>query len=509
MAVGDLSMVRDARVPWSLDTQFCVAWNIVRAYTMTSPERAHALWQAVHAVLDNAIPGALVECGVWKGGSAMLMALALLARGEQSREIFLFDTYSGMTKPGKSDMDLDGHAAADLMNGSSGEAVAELVRAESSFEEVRRAIASIGYDMRLVHLVKGDVAKTLPRTQTLRIALLRLDTDFYDSTLAELSHLYPRVAPGGILIIDDYGHWQGACKAVEEYFESNDFAFRRPMLWTIDYTGRGGVKTDSREQVEIDRYDYVPPGMNPPRLLDLFPSASPQNPWTVAWPYLRKHIPHIWRSDSRNTGYVTGYASVEEAACLYAIAQQFAGRRGLEIGTHYGWTAAHLLSAGLILDCIDPAFTDTNHETAVRDALDATLGRLKGAGNYRLWSGISPEILNEVRADGDGKPWSFAFIDGNHDGDAPASDARAVIPHLDVDAVAVFHDLTSPHVERGLAEFRAAGFRTRLFNTCQILGVAWRGSVTLPDHVADPNCREIFLPHLASYLAASLDLAHK
>lgn len=490
-------------LPTNENAEFRAAWDRVSAFTMTSPERGLALWQAVHSVLDNGIPGAFVECGVWKGGSAMLIALALLARGECGRELILFDTFSGMTAPGKADRDLHGRHAADLMSGDHGPEMAKLVCAAAPLDEVRAALESTDYDMRLVRFVPGDVIRTAPQTQTLRIALLRLDTDFYDSTLAELTHFYPRLATGGILILDDYGHWQGARKAVEDYFSTNDQDYRRPMFWTIDYTGRGAVKVDPRERVEIERYDYIPSGMSPPPLLDLFPHARPQNPWRVKWPYLRKHIPHLWRSDIRNTGPVTGYASVEEAACLHALALPFAGRRGLEIGTHFGWTAAHLLAAGLELDCIDPAFADPTHDHAVRASLDAVQTRITGAGGYRLWPGGSPQMVEQARAAGDGAPWSFAFIDGNHDGDAPATDARAVLPHLAPDAVVVFHDLTSPHVERGLAVFRDAGFHTTLFNTAQILGVAWRGTVALPEHVADPNCGRIFVPHLAPYLIAA------
>lgn len=271
------------------------------------------------------------------------------------------------------------------------------------------------------------------------------------------------------------------------------------MLWPIDYTGRGAIKTDTREQVEIARYDYIPPGMNPPDLLRFFPEAVVSDPWPVRWPYLRKHVPHLWRTDPRNTGPTTGYASVEEAACLHALASLFPGQRGLEIGSHFGWTAAHLVAAGLQLDCVDPAFADPDHAAAVDRALTAVAAAHPGPGNHRLWAGFSPAILPDVRQAGSGAPWSFVFIDGNHDGTAPADDARAVLPHLAPDAVVLFHDLASPHVEAGLAVFRAAGWRTMLYNTGQILGLAWRGTVTPPLHTADPNTGGIFIPHLAPY----------
>jgi predicted O-methyltransferase YrrM len=481
---------------YSLPPEFSAIWEKVRPYTMTSPERAFALWTAVNTVIESGIPGAFIECGVWKGGSAMLIALTLLARGERHREIVLFDTFSGMTEPGPTDVDLHNQSAMRLMAGSQGDELADLVRAAVPLESVRTVMQSTGYDMRLIRFVEGDVRETLGKTQTLRIALLRLDTDFYDSTLAELHHLYPRLAQGGVLIIDDYGHWQGARQAVDEYFADSTVPFGRPMLWAIDYTGRGGVKVEAEGEVEIVRYDYLPPGMSPPDLMSLFSHAKPGSPWAVKWPYLRKEAPHIWRADDRHCGYVTGNASVEEAACLYTFASQFEGRRGLEIGTHFGWTAAHLLAAGLRLDCIDPAMADPARKQAITEALDG----VPGAKSYRLWSGFSPEIVKEVR-DSAADPWSFAFIDGNHEGDAPRDDASEVLKYLAADAMVVFHDLISPHVERGLAVFHDAGFSIKLINTMQILGVAWRGKIRPPEHVQDPNIPQIYSPHLAKYLS--------
>lgn len=476
-------------------SEFLDLWRQAQPYTMTSQERGYALWSAVNTVLDQDLPGALVECGVWRGGSAMLMALTLLQRGVANREIILFDTFTGMTEPGPEDQDLHGHMADDLMRNSQGEDIAALVRAEAPLDEVRALLESTGYDQRLLRFIKGDVRETLTRTQTLRIALLRLDTDFYDSTLAELRELYPRMTQGGVLIIDDYGHWSGARKAVEDYFSDASTPFQRPMLWRLDYTGRGGTKAEEATRIEIKRYDYIPVNMDPPDLSSLFPDAEPSDPWPVEWPYLRKSIPHIWRRDTRPTRYVTGNASVEEAACLYHFACQFSGKRGLEIGTHYGWTAAHLLAAGLRLDCIDPAFQDDPH----RRAVDETLKKVAESASHRLWDGFSPDCIGSVR-NAEPSLWSFAFIDGNHDGDAPRDDARAVLPFLADDAMVVFHDLTSPNVEAGLAVYREAGFETRLINTMQVLGVAWRGNVVPPEHDPDPNVTPLFQEHLIPYI---------
>lgn len=478
------------------DPEFDAAWETVKDYTMTSRERGYALWCAVNTVIDNDIKGCIVECGVWKGGSAMLIALALNQRGA-ARDIVLFDTFSGMSDPLPEDIDISGDHASVLMAGKHGPEIAELVKAEAPLDQVREAVESTGYDMRLVRFVEGNVCDTLLKTQTLDIALLRLDTDFYDSTLAELNHLYPRLSQGGVMIIDDYGHWQGAQKAVEEYFQTvEETGHKRPMLWVIDYTGRGAVKIEPTGTTEIERYDYIPPGMEPPDLHSLFPHAVAGNPWTVNWPYLRCSAPHVWRYDDRHKGYVTGNASVEEAACLYTFAKQFAGKRGIEIGTYYGWTAAHLMAAGLRLDCVDPAFSMPDVDWDVRNVLD----KVPGSNGYTLWAESSPQCISKVR-DSDPEPWSFAFIDGNHDDHAPRDDARGVLPHLAEDCMVMFHDLTSPFVEAGLDVFRKAGFETRIINTMQIIGVAWRGNVTVPDHIPDPNVPHPWPGHLQKYFA--------
>lgn len=474
--------------------EFAEIWALAKPHTMTSPERGFALYQAVNAVIDNGIEGRLVECGVWRGGSAMIMALTLKKRGVH-RELVLFDTFEGMTEPGDADRDIHGKSAADLMAGSDGPQIAELVTAAAGIEDVRNAIAATGYNMGMVRFIKGDVRKTLTTTSTQQIALLRLDTDFYDSTLAELRALWPRLAHKGLFIVDDYGHWQGARKAFDDYFADTSHGYRAPLLWRIDYTGYGGIKMQDRVEPGIARYDYTPPGFECPDLMPLFPHATAQDPTTVKWPYLRAHVPHVWRSDTRDhKPWKTGNASIEEAACLYTLAKPFAGKRGIEIGTHFGWTAAHLLAAGLRLDCIDPEFNTGGRVAQVSDALN----KVQGGGTFRLHGGFSPDMVQEARQ-AEKAPWSFAFIDGSHDGDGPRNDALAVLPHLAKDAVVVFHDLTSPYVERGLYALKMAGFDTRLYVTMQVLGVAWRGRVSIPKHVRDPNVPPHLPMHLSKY----------
>lgn len=209
----------------------------VKPYTMTSVERVTALVRAVRHVDLTGLPGDFVECGVWRGGSSMAIALALIAIGDTSRHLFLFDTFSGMPPPSTQDVTLDGQDAATMLE--RGEAHPWVV-ARASLDEVRANVASTGYPMDKVHFVEGRVEDTVPAAAPQRIALLRLDTDWYESTKHELVHLYPRVVPHGITIIDDYGHWRGAKAATDEYL-----ARLRPVpfLNRIDYTARLLIKS--------------------------------------------------------------------------------------------------------------------------------------------------------------------------------------------------------------------------------------------------------------------------
>lgn len=473
------------------DPAFLAIWESVREDTMTSIERGFALYEAVKYVVDNNISGAIVETGVWRGGSSALIARTLRMLGA-SRDLVLFDTFSGMTEAGPNDRDLAGNHADALIDGAKGSKVADLVKAACDLDTVRATLAATGYDPRRIRYVEGDVRETLSKTHTSVISLLRLDTDFYDSTMASLTTLYQRVSQSGVVIVDDYGHWQGARKACDDFFGDPDFTGKAPLMWRIDYTGRGFVKPDPPYAVDMERYDYVPPGMVDPKLLEHFPDAGPLNPWTVKWKYLRPTAPHIFRVDGRNEKpFPIGYASYEEAVCLHNLALLFKGKRGLEIGSHFGWTSAHLRAAGLEMDFVDIAFADEGR----RQQVESTLNQIENPLPFRLWGDPSPKCIPQVRGAGD-DPFSFAFVDGNHDGDAPKVDALAVLEQCAEDAVVVFHDLTSPDVAAGLKEMAKAGWNVTIFKTMQVLGVAWRGNVEIPDHIADPNVPAAIYRHL-------------
>jgi hypothetical protein len=166
----------------------------------------------------------------------MAVALTLLRLGVTDRDLYLFDTFEGMTEPGDEDVKHSGERAADLLAGASHESHEWAV---ASIDEVREAVSSVGYPEARTHFVQGPVEETLPANAPAEIALLRLDTDWYSSTKHELLHLYPRLTRGGVLIVDDYGYWQGARQAVDEYIATNDV---RLLLNRIDYTARVAVK---------------------------------------------------------------------------------------------------------------------------------------------------------------------------------------------------------------------------------------------------------------------------
>lgn len=212
--------------------------NKVRPFTSTSAERIVGVINAVKYLTRNGIEGDFVECGVWRGGSMMAAMLALLQQSDTSRHFYLYDTYEGMTHPSEKDVSFNGIRAADAL-ATSEKKEGPSVWCIASLEDVKNNIYSTGYPKDKIHFVKGRVEDTLPAQAPQKIALLRLDTDWYDSTRHELLHLYPLLSKNGVLILDDYGHWQGARKAVDEYFAIQPFA---PLLTKLDYTGRLIVK---------------------------------------------------------------------------------------------------------------------------------------------------------------------------------------------------------------------------------------------------------------------------
>jgi hypothetical protein len=208
--------------------------------SITSVPRLLAVVNAVRYCERRGISGAFAECGVWRGGSVLAMILTLQDMGAE-RDIWLYDTFEGMTEPTDEDTsEFHRPALETWQETEAGPAWPEYFSPEVFNEEgVRKTLLSTGYPEARLHFVRGPVEETIPGTIPDSLALLRLDTDWYESTRHELVHLYPLLADAGVLIIDDYGHWEGCRRAVDEYFDSE----APPILLNrVDYSGRLAIK---------------------------------------------------------------------------------------------------------------------------------------------------------------------------------------------------------------------------------------------------------------------------
>lgn len=216
------------------DKVFNKIYLVCKKYSMTPKERMYSLYLAVKYIIQSDIPGDFVECGVWAGGSSMLVALTLNEMNCTNRRIWLYDTFEGMTKPTKEDITTFNK-----------EHVGKTYEAQKKFggwcavniNLVKNNLNLTKYPIKNIEFVKGKVEDTIPKRSPKKIALLRLDTDWYDSTKHELKYLFPILSKKGVLLIDDYGHFDGARKATDEFFKRKNILLNR-----IDYSARIGVK---------------------------------------------------------------------------------------------------------------------------------------------------------------------------------------------------------------------------------------------------------------------------
>lgn len=214
------------------------AVSIIKRNSMVSFERLATLWLQVQHLDKYEIAGAMVECGVWRGGAAGMMALAHLhSRRTPSRHLHLFDSWQGMPEPHH---EFDGALAVEYSGGANGGALEPVGQCVAALDEVRQLLErEIAYPSDLITYHVGWFQKTLAQTQIDKISLLRLDGDWYESTKICLEHLYPRVVKGGIVILDDYGYWAGCRRATDEFIER----LSEPvMLHHIDADGRYFMK---------------------------------------------------------------------------------------------------------------------------------------------------------------------------------------------------------------------------------------------------------------------------
>ncbi len=209
--------------------------EFVAPFTMTPVFKTAELCDAVRHIVRAGISGAFVECGVWRGGSMMAVAHTLLQEGVRDRELFLFDTFAGMTKPTASDISITSGVEATALYDARLRADGGTDWCHATQQDVLTNMKMTNYPPTRIHLKPGIVENTIPSEAPEKIALLRLDTDWYESTLHELEHLYDRIMPGGILIIDDYDSWQGARKAADQFFEN-----RKTRLYLHRMGGRLG-----------------------------------------------------------------------------------------------------------------------------------------------------------------------------------------------------------------------------------------------------------------------------
>jgi predicted O-methyltransferase YrrM len=237
--------------------------------------------------------------------------------------------------------------------------------------------------------------------------------------------------------------------------------------------------------------DYVSPGLDIVVPDDCFPNRIAGDRTAVDWEFLRADHPHAWYCDRRFPGI--GLLNRDESHLLYNNAKLFAGGRGLEVGAWVGWSACHIALAGIELDVVDPFFT----RAWLKESVECSLAAAGVRQSVRLHTGYSPGAVAALASDR--APWSFIFIDGDHEGAAPRLDAEECERYTADDALILFHDLASPHVAAGLDLLADRGWKTMVYDTAQITGVAWRGKVSPASHTPDPAISIPLPAHLARH----------
>lgn len=193
------------------------------AETMIGLRRLDNLQECVESVLEAGTPGDLIECGVWRGGATILMRAVLKAFGDTERTVWVADSFEGLPRPDPERYPADAESSLWRFD--------ELAVSEA---EVRVNFARYGLLDEQVRFLKGWFRDTLPRAPIEQLAVLRLDGDMYESTIIALESLYPKVTPGGFVIVDDYGAVAGCRAAVDDF--RGRFGIAEPLV-DIDWTG--------------------------------------------------------------------------------------------------------------------------------------------------------------------------------------------------------------------------------------------------------------------------------
>ncbi|MBK8981772.1 MAG: class I SAM-dependent methyltransferase [Ignavibacteria bacterium] len=231
-----LSVEMDQMFP-DVEKEFIELKEKCQKFTMTTVESLYYTYRSVKHVIENNIPGDFIECGVWKGGNTMMAALTLMKLKNTDRKIYLYDTFEGMSAPTEKDISYKDEDAKIEWSQSQKDSHNEWCY--SSLDEVKQNLYSTGYPKDKLVFVKGKVEDSIPGTLPGEIAILRLDTDWFESTYHELIHLYPLLTKNGFLIVDDYGYWKGAREAVDKYFKDNNVKI---FMNRLDNSARAGIK---------------------------------------------------------------------------------------------------------------------------------------------------------------------------------------------------------------------------------------------------------------------------
>lgn len=193
--------------------------RMVRPYTLVGPERIKNLHMLALRIESEGIAGDVIECGVCNGGTAAVMARSA-THSRIDRTLWLFDSFQGMPETTKA----DGPEAEEYVGQVLGSA-----------KRVRELLRKAGANLERVKIVEGWFEDTFPTVSISQIALLNIDADWYESVKLCLETFYDRVVPGGFVSIDDYGHWPGCRKAVDEFFAERQLEY---TLQEVDYTAR-------------------------------------------------------------------------------------------------------------------------------------------------------------------------------------------------------------------------------------------------------------------------------
>lgn len=263
----------------------------------------------------------------------------------------------------------------------------------------------------------------------------------------------------------------------------------------VEVSIRYQPRNHSQETPLFPLGDYVSPGWQLIQPDRYFPQMIIGDRNASQWPYLRREIPHNWYVDKRYP-YI-GFANRDEAHILYNTALIFRGKNALEIGCWMGWSACHLALGGVNLDVIDPSLEKPEIRQSVIESLQGVISDENLQSLIILHSGYSPGKVEELALQG--KRWSLIFIDGEHGAPGPLNDAIVCEKYAEQDAMILFHDLIAPDVAAGLFYLREKGWQTMIYQTMQIMGVAWRGNVEPIRHQPDPTITWELPTHLQIY----------